>query len=253
MFIVAKDMFGTPLAGTDGRVGALHDILFDDRSWKVRHLVVSTDRWFHGRQVLLDPEAIERADWPGRELRVRLSNEQVRQSPSVDSDLPAARCEPAEPAQVLVSEAYWAGALAGGAPFQGDPHLRSARLLAGLHIHCPDGQLGHAEDFIVDDEVWTVPLPGGRHAQLVAGQAGAGRTDRRRVDPLARARDPPDPVARADRASPLLRGRRALRGVGGGNRVIAIVCRLHAGTVPIFVSAKMGLFPWVLANLLTDF
>jgi sporulation protein YlmC with PRC-barrel domain len=156
MFIVAKDTFGTPLEGTDGRVGTLYDILFDDQSWKVRHLVVSTDRWFHGRQVLLEPGVVERADWPGRDVRVRLTNEQVRRSPNVDTDLPVARREPSESAQVLVSEAYWAGALGASSETGGDPHLRSTRLLAGLHIHCPDGRLGHLEDFIVDDETWSV-------------------------------------------------------------------------------------------------
>jgi uncharacterized protein YrrD len=156
MFIVAKEIVGTPLEGTDGRVGALYDLLFDDQSWKVRHLVVSSDRWFHGRQVLLAPDVIERADWPGRDVRVRLDKAEVRQCPSVETDLPVARREPHEPSQVLVSEAYWSGALSTATKAEGDPHLRSTRLLTGVHIHCPDGQLGHVEDFIVDDETWSV-------------------------------------------------------------------------------------------------
>jgi uncharacterized protein YrrD len=158
MYIVAKKMFGTPMEGSDGHVGVLYDVLFDDQSWKVRHLVVSSGDWFDSRQVLLEPEAIELADWPGRHVRLRLGKEAVRRCPSVETDLPVARREPFEPSQVLVSEAYWTGALRAATERaeEGDPHLRTARLLAGAHIHCPDGWLGHVEDFIVDDETWSV-------------------------------------------------------------------------------------------------
>jgi len=37
-----------------------------------------------------------------------------------------------------------------------DPHLRSTRQVTGYHIHATDGELGHVEDFIVDDENWAV-------------------------------------------------------------------------------------------------
>ena len=36
----------------------------------------------------------------------------------------------------------------------GDPHLRSAREVAGYHIQASDGSIGHVEDFIVDDATW---------------------------------------------------------------------------------------------------
>lgn len=156
MFIVAKQMYGTPLQGSDGRVGALYDLLFDDQSWKLRHLVVSLDRWFLGRQVLLGPEVVERAEWLDRRLRVGLTKEQVRHSPNVETDLPVARRQSAAAAQVLVWEAYWTSVLDTSPDAQGDPHLRSTKMLTGLHIHGADGQLGHVQDFLIDDETWSV-------------------------------------------------------------------------------------------------
>ncbi len=39
---------------------------------------------------------------------------------------------------------------------QDDPHLRSTRQVTGYHIHATDGEIGHVEDFIVDDEIWAV-------------------------------------------------------------------------------------------------
>jgi sporulation protein YlmC with PRC-barrel domain len=156
MFIAAKDLYGTALEGIDGRVGTVYDILFDDRTWKVRHLVVSLDRWFLGQQVLLDPEVIEWGDGPERRLQVRLTKQEVRQSPSVDTDLPMARRASEAAAQVLVWEAYWANVIETPGESQGDPHLRSTKMLSGLHLHCINGQLGHVEDFLIDRQTWSV-------------------------------------------------------------------------------------------------
>jgi hypothetical protein len=156
MLITARQMYGTPLQGSDGRVGALYDVLFDDQSWKLRHLVVGLDRWFLGRQVLLRPEAVQRAEWLDRRLRVGLSKEQVRRSPNVETDLPVARRKSLAAAQVLVWEAYWTSVLDTTSEIGGDSHLRSTRMLTGLRIHCTDGQLGHVEDFLIDDQTWSV-------------------------------------------------------------------------------------------------
>ena len=38
----------------------------------------------------------------------------------------------------------------------GDPHLRSTKSVTSYHIHATDGEIGHVEDFIVDDESWSI-------------------------------------------------------------------------------------------------
>jgi hypothetical protein len=35
-----------------------------------------------------------------------------------------------------------------------DPHLRSTKEVIGYHIQAVDGEIGHVEDLIVDDEEW---------------------------------------------------------------------------------------------------
>jgi hypothetical protein len=37
-----------------------------------------------------------------------------------------------------------------------DPHLRSTYDVSGHHIQATDGELGHVEDFIIDDEMWAI-------------------------------------------------------------------------------------------------
>ncbi|HEY0945081.1 MAG TPA: PRC-barrel domain-containing protein, partial [Opitutaceae bacterium] len=37
-----------------------------------------------------------------------------------------------------------------------DPHLRSAREVRGYHIEASDGSIGHVEDFLLDEQTWTI-------------------------------------------------------------------------------------------------
>ena len=37
-----------------------------------------------------------------------------------------------------------------------DPNQRSSREVIGYHIQASDGELGHVEDFIIDDETWAI-------------------------------------------------------------------------------------------------
>ena len=37
-----------------------------------------------------------------------------------------------------------------------DPHLRSIEAVTGYHIHATNGEIGHIEDFILEDSDWSV-------------------------------------------------------------------------------------------------
>ena len=37
-----------------------------------------------------------------------------------------------------------------------DPHLRSTDAVSGYNIQAADGEIGHVEDFIIDDETWAI-------------------------------------------------------------------------------------------------
>ena len=37
-----------------------------------------------------------------------------------------------------------------------DAHLRSTDDVSGYHIQAVDGEIGHVEDFIIDDETWAI-------------------------------------------------------------------------------------------------
>ncbi len=37
-----------------------------------------------------------------------------------------------------------------------DPHLRSTHDVSGHHIQAADGEIGHVDDFVIDDETWAI-------------------------------------------------------------------------------------------------
>ena len=37
-----------------------------------------------------------------------------------------------------------------------DPNLRSTYSVSGHHVQATDGEIGHVEDFILDDELWAI-------------------------------------------------------------------------------------------------
>ena len=72
---------GFHLLATDGEIGHVDDFLVDER-WTVRYLVVDTKNGIGGRSVLISPSAIAAVDAPGKKIRVTLSRDEIKRSPS---------------------------------------------------------------------------------------------------------------------------------------------------------------------------
>jgi PRC-barrel domain len=169
-----KSYEGYKVAATDGELGHVVNVLFDDERWTVRYLVVDTAGFFtEERDVLLSPITFGHTDWATRLFHVKLTKDKVWRSPSLDTDLPVSRVRESEFAQYYGYPSYWDVAgitgpgaepsmlpsqqwkdVAGPRPHAGDRHLRSAREVRGYRLQGTDTAVGHIEDFIVDDETW---------------------------------------------------------------------------------------------------
>jgi hypothetical protein len=86
-----KKLEGLAIGATDGPIGKIKDVYFDDEAWVVRYVVVDTSKWLGGRHVLISPYSIGQPDWTGETLPVTVTKEQVKNSPSIDSDKPISR------------------------------------------------------------------------------------------------------------------------------------------------------------------
>jgi hypothetical protein len=180
MLSAASDLVGLKLEATDGGIGAVEDLLFDDRHWTVRWLVVDTGDWLPGRSVLLPPDKLLRPARDGRAIRADLARAQVENSPALATDPPVSRQYEMQLYDYYGWAPYWAAGMTGpglAAPLvpplyaagakpapsstappepQGDPVLMSADEVTGYNVHARDGEIGHVEDFLVDDEAWAI-------------------------------------------------------------------------------------------------
>ena len=184
MLHAVTELRGFAVEATDGPIGHVRDFFFDDEHWAVRFLVVETGSWLKGRRVLISPVAIGEPAWHGRRLPVVLSREQVANSPDVDTHKPVARQHEIEQFTYYGYPFYWGGpGVWAGSMFADalrsiagvgdekrfveaqaqlrrqrgdDPHLRSCDAVVRYHVHAVDGDIGHVDDFIVEDRSWII-------------------------------------------------------------------------------------------------
>ncbi len=160
----------------DGKVGSVSDILFEDNDWKVRWFVIDTGPWLSGRRILVHPTALGRPDIRNHAFPVTLTKAQVEASPEISTDPPVYLQVGQNPSDYYCYGESFGGGFYGAdglglttgvipqmsgwksvndAPV-GDPHLRSLGEVKGYHIRALDGDIGHLDDFLVDDESWKI-------------------------------------------------------------------------------------------------
>lgn len=171
-------MRGYELRASDGAIGQCRDFLFDDRHWAVRYMVADTGKWLVGKKVLISPISFGEPDWAAEVFPVRLTKQQIEESPDLDEDAPVSRLYEELWHKHYAWPYYWAGPGVWGAGAYPaalfaqevaeaerqdedakrpeESHLRSADEVQNYHIHATDGQVGHVEDFIVDEPVWLI-------------------------------------------------------------------------------------------------
>ena len=171
-----KDLHQYTIAALDSDIGRVDDFYFDDEQWTIRYIVVATGLILSGRKVLISPLALRHPAWSPLHINVNLTCEQVASSPGIDLDKPVSRQHEAEHHKHYGWPHYWNGADVWGswptpkaladAPetaskteirgASADAHLRSTHEVTRYHVKATDGEIGHVEDFLFDDETWEI-------------------------------------------------------------------------------------------------
>jgi sporulation protein YlmC with PRC-barrel domain len=173
-----RQLLGLHIKASDGEVGKIKDVYFDDHSWTARYLVVETGAFLAHRQVLLSPIAVSAIDWDNSVVHVKLDIAQVKASPPIDTDKPVSRQHEADYFDYYGYPYYWtdpalfgsatslvsptgpgpaernASGVGNEAPF--DPRLRSANEVTGYGLETTAEPMGHVEDFLLDSMTWAI-------------------------------------------------------------------------------------------------
>src|SRR5664279_428506 len=105
-----NDLEDCVIHATDGSIGQVKDLYFDDKAWVIRYLVVDTGSWLSSRNVLISPIAIGHPNWTEKVLPVSITKEQVKNSPSIDTDKPVSRQHEMRYLGYYGYPLYWGGA-----------------------------------------------------------------------------------------------------------------------------------------------
>jgi stress response protein YsnF len=168
-----KTLNGYKLDSLDGEIGKVKEFYFDDQHWTIRYLVADTGNWLTERQVLISPYALEAVNKEKQNIAIDLTKQQIEDSPSLNSDKPVSRQFEEAYHGYYGFPMYWVGPYMWGAyptivrdrenPGEStkaekawDPHLRSTYEVSTYYIQATDGEIGHVEDFIIDDETWAI-------------------------------------------------------------------------------------------------
>ncbi len=169
----AKTLKGYRLKSIDGEIGEVKEFYFDDRYWAVRYLVADAGNWLTNRQVLISPYALKEVIREDKDIAVNLTKKQIEGSPLLDSDKPVSKQFEETYFKYYGWPAYWGGPFMWGhysnilrnpegrkkdgkEAKAWDPHLRSTQYITGYKVQAGDGEIGHVEDFIIDDVTWAI-------------------------------------------------------------------------------------------------
>lgn len=171
---------GFAIQATDGELGTVDQLYFDDETWAIRYLTVETGGWLGARLVLISPFSVVHTDWQAKRLDVALTKKQVQDSPDIDTHKPVSRQHEALYLGYYRYPYYWGGPYLWGpwlypAGFLAipaitstetmaarvgrestDSHLRSTEAVTGYHLQAADGEIGHVDGFVVDDTAWAI-------------------------------------------------------------------------------------------------
>ncbi len=181
MQFMISSIQGYRIHATDAAVGTLSDVLFEDETWTIQWLVVQIGSWPTHRKILLYPAAVLAVDNEQKTMAVRLAKAEIEASLPLDRHEPVSeqtrlRRRRADETRVVRGNCYsgesWPASTVTTSPFirthSGDPtattmpasssdrHLRSVGAVTGYRVHATDGDIGHVEDFLVDEDDWAV-------------------------------------------------------------------------------------------------
>ena len=150
-----KPILGYTVQATDKPAGKVNDLLFDDVTWNIRHVVVGDPGGIGIQPASVDPANVAGVDNGASRMNMKLTQAEIAGGPDVSLDPPVSRSHTSA----------------------SDPTLRSLDEVVGYKVVASDGEVGTIADLLAGDNDWKVHLVA---VQSAGGPVlvGAGLIDR---------------------------------------------------------------------------
>lgn len=175
MFRLASKMSGVMVDTIDGPAGRIEQILFNNKNWLVRYLVVDLGMLFNIRQFLLSPVAVE--GFEDDKIKVNCSKERIKGSPEIGPEIQISPQKEKEIHDHFSWPYYWnypSNSNSLGRPVLSETltesflklderivgeykyRLESSSGMSGFRVEAINEEVGKIDDLIFDDEEWVV-------------------------------------------------------------------------------------------------
>jgi hypothetical protein len=155
--------------GTDGIIGTVADVYFNDQTWKIHYIAADTGNWLQGRHVLIAKESLLLPKWETGSFPASVSKLQVERGPEFEIDKPLSWQKEREICSYYRWSTYYPLDENALSVFPGI--LTSANGLKDFSLLATDGEIGKIINFIIDDMDWIV-----RYLVVDTAKWLAGRT-----------------------------------------------------------------------------
>ena len=135
MLRTSSELIRYGVEAIDGSIGSVKDLLFDDRTWKVKSIVVDTGNFLNHHNVLIDPAKVHELKFPEETMVLKLSKQDVESAPGIETSPPVSM-QPTDDAR--------------------DTHLRSSDETCSYTIAAVDAEMGKIHGFVVETSTWTI-------------------------------------------------------------------------------------------------
>jgi hypothetical protein len=122
-----KALQGYQIQATDSIVGVLEDFYVDTRDWTMRYIVVSPNQGEPDQKLILSANTVDHFSETDQTIFLTTAVSQIKRGLKIDLNQP-----------------------------DDDSRLQSAQTMIGYNIRARDGDIGHVEDFVVDDQTWMI-------------------------------------------------------------------------------------------------
>lgn len=130
------------VVASDGPVGGVADLLFDEADWSVRQIAVNTDGFLVHHHVIIAPSDVVEIELPSETLRLNLSTSAVKKKSVAATD------------QHRQGDA--GDTAAEQSPSATVAPLLSANAMTDYVLHAVDGDVGLIHGLLIDTDTWII-------------------------------------------------------------------------------------------------